>query len=671
MLAVTMSSGGVRESYRPRLLAVLAVTVALVASAAAASRASAETGTAALTWGENFHTQLGAGYKDNWEAAPVSVLGLTNIAGVAAAYKFSLAVLGDGTVMGWGGNDYGQLGNGTREDAVLPTPVINLSEATAVSAAGTHSLALVSGKTVYAWGSNEYGELGNGELNPNERINKKGEKEKTMVGSGSTEPRLVPELTGVIAIVSGGGSNYALLEDGAVMAWGRNDVGQLGLGEEGPEICKTAVGEIRCSTKPRAVDLAGLPLGVTVAAVSGGVESAYALLSNQEVRAWGNNSTGELGNNSTKNSDVPVEVLNLTGDEGNLSGVTEVSGGSGFALALLGDGRVAGWGSDNHGQLGTASSEECGKGACSKRPVLNSTLEGTTAVSAGEFGFGFAASATSVLSFGRNSPWGTIGNGDPSSPEECGTEGTVGHEEPLWCSRTPLTIKGVGPVSSIAAGEQSSIAVLRSGEGPPPLLSVTPEVGALKVDWTFAAAEDRLRWKPLTTKKYSKTQKFKESCSAESPCSYQIKGVSTPQEIVISSYNSEKKFETKRLILGEPLAGAAAPALIAAPSIKINGNSAAHVGRTLTESSAHWAHSPTTFTYKWLRCSESGEECVAIKGAKKKTYLSAPGDLRHTLRVEETANNGTGSTTATSGLLQIVPEEESEEPTATASENEQ
>ncbi len=667
MLGVTLSSGGVRATRRPRLLAVLAVGAALVTPAALASRASAGTGTAALTWGENFHTQLGAGYKDDSESAPVSVLDLTNIAGVAAAYKYSLAVLGDGIVEGWGGNDYGQLGNGTREDAVLPTPVINLTEATAVSAAGTHSMALVSGKTVYAWGSNEYGELGNGELNPNERINKKGEKEKTMVGSGSEEPRLVPRLTGVIAIASGGGSNYALLEDGALMAWGRDDVGQLGLGEEGPEICKTAVGEIRCSTKPRAVDLAGLPHGVTVTAVSGGAESAFALLSNQEVRAWGNNSSGELGDGATTNSDVPVEVLNLTGETGNLTGVTEVSGGSAFALALLGDGHVAAWGSNNHGQLGTTSTEECGKGACSKRPILNSTLENTTAVSAGEFGFGFAANAASLLSFGRNSPWGTLGIGNPSSPEECGTEGTVGHEEPLWCSRTPLTIKGVGPLSSIAAGEQSSIAVLRSGEGPPPLLSVNPEVGALKVNWTFAAAEDRLRWKPLTTKKYSKTVKFKETCSAESPCSYQIKGVSTPQEIVISSYNSEKKFETKRLILGEPLAGATAPSVVAPPSIKVTG--AAHVGRTLTESSAHWKHGPTTFAYKWLRCSESGEECVAIKGAKKKAYTLTPADLRRNLRVVETASNGMGTTTATSGLIQVVPEEESEEPTAVGSES--
>lgn len=81
-----------------------------------------------------------------------------------------------------------------------------------------------------------------------------------------------------------------------------------------------------------------------------------------------------------------------------------------------------------------------------------------------------------------------------------------------------------------------------------------------------------------------------------------------------------------------------------------------------------YAHGPTTFSYKWLRCSESGEECSAIKGAKKKTYLSAPGDLRHELRVEETASNSTASTTATSGLIQIVSEEEPEEPEANGNE---
>jgi alpha-tubulin suppressor-like RCC1 family protein len=640
--------------------------MALVALAVAASRAAAESGTAALTWGENFKSQLGAGYKDDWEAAPVSVLDLTNITAVAAAYNFNLALVSGGSVWAWGGNDYGQLGDGMREDAELPTQVTNLGEATAVSAAGTHSLALLSNRTVMAWGSNEYGELGNGELNPNERINKKGEKEKTMVGSGTAEAKLVPELTGVIAIASGGGSNYALLEDGALMGWGKNDVGELGIGEKGPEICKTSVGEVRCSTKPRAVDLAGLPEGVKVIAVSAGVESAYALLSSHEVRAWGNNSSGELGDGSTTDSLAPVEVLNVIGKAGNLTGVTEVSGGSGFALALLEGGRVAGWGSNSHGQLGTASAEECGKGECSTKPTLNSTLENTTAVSAGEFGFGLAASATSVFSFGRNSPWGLLGIGSPSSPEECGTEGKAGHEEPLWCSRVPLTIKALGPVSRIGAGEQSNIAVLRSGEGPPPLLSVMPEVGALEVTWTFAAAEYRLRWKPLATKNFSKTVKFKESCSAQAPCSYRISGVSSPQEIVISSYNSAKKFETKRLIIGEPLAGATAPAVIARPSIKVTG--LARVGGTLAENSARWAHGPTSFSYLWLRCSESGEECSAIKGAKKKTYLLAPGDLRHELRVEETASNSTASTTVTSGLIQIVSEEEPEEPEANRSE---
>ena len=651
----------IREALHPRRpTAVLAVAAALLVAAAAPRSAGASSGTAAMTWGENFHTQLGAGYKDNWEAAPVSVLGLTNVTSVVPAYKYNLALLGDGTVWAWGGNAYGQLGDGTHEDAALPTPVINLAGATAISAAGTHSLALLSNNTVEAWGSNEYGELGNGILNPNERTNKKGEKESTMVGSGSAEPKLVPELTGVVAIASGGGSNFALLEDGQLMAWGENDVGQLGIGEKGPEICKTGVGEVRCSTRPRPVDLAGLPEGVKVTALSAGAKSVYALLSNHEVRAWGSNANGELGNGSTTDSVAPVEVSNLIGQSGNLAGVTQVSGGSTFALALLEGGEVAAWGSNSHGQLGTTSSEECKQEACSERPTLNTALEKSTAVSAGEFGFGLATNATSVLSFGRNSPWGLLGNGNPSSPEQCGTEGSAGHEEPLWCSRTPLTIKGLGPVSSVAAGEQSNIAVLQSGEAPPPLLSITPEVGALKVYWRFAASEYRLRWKALTTKKWGKTLKFKESCSNEAPCSYPIGGVTTPQEVQINSYNSSGKLEHQRLIIGEPLSGAAAPAVLARPSSKVNG--APEAGRTLTENSARWAHGPTAFSYQWLKCTASGEECVAIKGAGKKTYLPALTSLHHELRVEETATNASGSTTSVSGLIQIVSEEEPEEP---------
>ena len=105
--------GASRRSRLRRLLAAMGLVMVLVTPAVVPSSAAAQGGSAAVAWGENFHSQLGAGYKDNWEAAPVSVVGLSGITAVAAAYHFNLALLGDGTVTAWGGNVYGQLGDGS------------------------------------------------------------------------------------------------------------------------------------------------------------------------------------------------------------------------------------------------------------------------------------------------------------------------------------------------------------------------------------------------------------------------------------------------------------------------------------------------------------------------------------------------------------------------------
>src|SRR5690242_19936249 len=68
------------------------------AAAAAARLNASEIGSAALSWGQNGTTDLGAGYKSDSEPGPVSVVGLTNVAAIAAGFHFSLALLAEGTV---------------------------------------------------------------------------------------------------------------------------------------------------------------------------------------------------------------------------------------------------------------------------------------------------------------------------------------------------------------------------------------------------------------------------------------------------------------------------------------------------------------------------------------------------------------------------------------------
>ena len=91
-------------------------------------------------WGGNRFGQLGDGTTtDRW--VPVQVVGLTNVVQVSAGSFYSLAVRGDGTVWSWGWNRDGQLGNGSRHDSHTPVQVAELTDVASVSAY-RHSLAL-------------------------------------------------------------------------------------------------------------------------------------------------------------------------------------------------------------------------------------------------------------------------------------------------------------------------------------------------------------------------------------------------------------------------------------------------------------------------------------------------------------------------------------------------
>jgi alpha-tubulin suppressor-like RCC1 family protein len=507
------------------IAAAVVVAAVLAALAAAPASARAEGGAAALAWGENTASQLGAGWRDNWEEAPVGVLGLSNVTAIAAGYHFSLALLADGTVRAWGGNDFYQLGNGSHERSATPAPVLGLSGVRAISAAGMHDLALLADGRVMAWGNNDYGQLGNGLLNPRRREVSEGVFEQTMVGTGAPVPVEVPGLSNVTAVASGDGSNYVLLANGTMMAWGRNDHGQLGIGEIGPEVCNAEVGQVPCSTKPRPVLLTATRRLGGVQAISAGGEAGYALREGGTVMAWGNNGSGQLGTGDTTSASFAAPVRRLgAGGLVELTGVVAVDGGQAHALALLGDGQVVGWGGNVSGQLGLASGEMCRKTPCKMAAQTIGGLRKIAAISAG-YRFSLALNQTgTVYALGDNT-YGKLGDGSTSD------------------SDVPIAIEGIGPVNAIAAGEQSSLALLQSGPAPAPLVSLAAQVEALKLTWTYAAAEYKLRYTPLGEHQFSPTVTLDEG----DPRSYVFSGLSVrPYEVVIRSG------EKSRILLGTP-----------------------------------------------------------------------------------------------------------------------
>jgi alpha-tubulin suppressor-like RCC1 family protein len=173
-------------------------------------------------WGRNNQGQLGRGTFDDDtrsegepELFPAPVAGLDGARAVAAGYEHTCALRG-GSVVCWGSNTKGQLGNGTNVDSARPVAVTGLTGAAAITAGGEHTCALMEGGSVRCWGSNSDGQLGSGRSAGEMVV--------------STVPVPVVELSGVTSIAAGYGHTCALLSDRTVRCWGRNGTAQLGSG---------------------------------------------------------------------------------------------------------------------------------------------------------------------------------------------------------------------------------------------------------------------------------------------------------------------------------------------------------------------------------------------------------------------------------------------------------
>ena len=185
------------------------------------------------------------------------------------------------------------------------------------------------------------------------------------------------------SISAGAYHTCAVLGNGAVKCWGRNDVGQLGNRSN--------------VSRSYPVQVAGLTAGVI--GISAGRTHTCAVTISGAAKCWGDNQSGQLGNGSNIDSNRPVAVRGLN------NGVSSISAGSDHTCAVLIAGGVKCWGAGGYGRLGDGSN-------ASSNVPLNVVDLGTQVKSIAAGGFHTCALLVDgvVKCWGRNR-FGQIGDG--------------------------------------------------------------------------------------------------------------------------------------------------------------------------------------------------------------------------------------------------------------------
>jgi alpha-tubulin suppressor-like RCC1 family protein len=268
----------------------------------------------AYAWGGGTYGKLG----DNTtvsKSSPVSVVGgFTDWVQVEAGGSHTLAIRANGLAYAWGSNSFGQLGNNTAVSSSSPVSVVGgYTDWVQLSAGKVHSLGIRANGTAWAWGNNSRGGLGD-----NTTVDK------------SSPVSVVGGYTDWIQVSGGNKHSLGVRANGIAWAWGYNNMGQLG--------------DNTVTSKSSPVSIVG---GFTDwVQLSAGSYHSLGVRSNGTAWAWGNNSPGRLGDNTTVDKSSPVSVV------GGFTDWVQVSAGYSSSKGLRANGTAWAWGGGTFGKLG-------------------------------------------------------------------------------------------------------------------------------------------------------------------------------------------------------------------------------------------------------------------------------------------------------------------------------
>ncbi len=404
------------------------------------------------------------------DLVPVQTPGISTASYIAAGLNTAYVVLGDGTVQWWGDFDGDfDTQSGYPTSTTTPLAYTELTDMVAISAGNGFALGVDAIGRVFSWGRNDLGQLGTG------------------IPFSASRPEEIASLgtDGVGAIAAGRESSIVLLSNGEVMAWGRNQRGELGTGRLDESLLPVQVPGIsgislaRAGRAPAAAvrqfDGSWLAWGFTGAGPLSQMPSAFneaagftdlqtswnrdfvlAAKANGTLVAWGqDNEWGEFGNNTLgipggtdpPSPANPVAVQNVAGvlsfavspgASANPPGSGEPYQASLHCLAVNADGTVRAWGRNHLGQLGDGST------TTRSRPVTVSGLMGVVAVSAG------GAHSLALKNDGSVWAWGA------NFFSQLG-DGTVANRA------TPVRVSGLTEIIQIRAGREANAALKADG----------------------------------------------------------------------------------------------------------------------------------------------------------------------------------------------------------------